>query len=269
MIRGLALALVAVLGFLLVTGDSGLAARLQALVWPVAPGPMVEVTRPDLASPAEHEGAVYTPPAHRFAPHTFAFAGAERRYYLLPAQGTGSGLPPLVLLLHGSGRDGRAMLDMWQGVAGQGAMLLAPDARDLRGWNPAEDGPAFLTALLAQAAQAAPFDPAFVYVYGHSSGANMALYLGQCTDFAARAVAVHAGALEDCGAPHHAPARPYLIQIGDRDATFPLAAVRASAQGIAARGSPVTLEVIPGHGHWYYDAGPALAADAWDFFQRQ
>jgi predicted esterase len=197
----------------------------------------------------------------------------ERRFNLL-APAKGPGLPPLVLLLHGSGRDGRAMLDMWQGVAGSGALLLAPDARDKQGWSVEDDGPEFLNAVLAQAAQVAPFDPQRVYVYGHSAGANMALYLGQCTDFPVRAVAIHAGALAPCPA-HSRPAhsrptrRPYLIQIGDRDATFPLADVRASAQGIAASGSPVVLEVIPGHSHWYYDAGPALAADAWAFFRRQ
>lgn len=253
----------------LVLKDPALATRLEAMLWPVTPGPMVEVARPDLASPAEQVGAVYAPPANRFVPRSFTFAGKARRFYVLApgALTAGQALPPLVLLLHGSGRDGRAMLDMWQAIAGQGAVLLAPDALDPRGWSAAEDGPDFMAALLTEAARIAPFDRQRVYLYGHSAGANMALRLGQCTGFAVRAVAVHAGALPPCAGFGRPIPHPYLIQIGDRDATFPLEAVRASAQKIAASGSPVTLEVIPGHSHWFYAAGPALAADAWAFFR--
>jgi hypothetical protein len=42
--------------------------------------------------------------------------------------------------------------------------------------------------------------------------------------------------------------------------------VRQSAADLAAAGHRVDLEVIPDHGHWLYDVGADLAADAWAFF---
>ena len=40
-----------------------------------------------------------------------------------------------------------------------------------------------------------------------------------------------------------------------------------TAERIAALGNPVTLQILPGHDHWIYDIGPALAYEAWAFFQ--
>jgi predicted esterase len=242
-----------------------LIATLRGMAQPSAPAALTVVMRADL-SPASPSDGSYAPP-DTLSPHVLDFAGQMRRFYALPAKGQ-TGLPPLILLLHGSGRDGRAMLDMWQAIAGQGAFLVAPDALDSHRWDPTADGPAFLAAVLVDARRIQNFDPQRIFLYGHSSGANMALYLGACTDFPARAIALHAGATGPCPAFAARPLHPWLIQIGDQDASFPLPAVRASAERIAALGSPVELQIIPGHTHWFYDIGPSLAAEAWTFFQR-
>jgi hypothetical protein len=58
------------------------------------------------------------------------------------------------------------------------------------------------------------------------------------------------------------------LQIGDQDPLFDLTAVRQSAASLAKAGHRVDLAVIPDHGHWLYDVGPVLAANAWAFFTR-
>ena len=90
------------------------------------------------------------------------------------------------------------MLDMWSEIAAKGVFLLAPDALDAGQWSAATDGPDFLSAFVEQAYGIQAFDRESTYLYGHSAGASMALYLGICTDFPARAIAVHAGVLPDC-----------------------------------------------------------------------
>ncbi|WP_189410316.1 alpha/beta hydrolase family esterase [Neogemmobacter tilapiae] len=261
--RTLALLILAALVVQMRPGGWDAMAWLRSALWPVEPGVLTVEMRPDLAGPVL-KSYDYVPPKNRFPPHRFEIGGEVRQFYALPARGA-EGLPPLVILLHGAGRDGRAMLDMWANIAAKGVFLVAPDASGAQ-WNTGTDGPDFLADVLDEAAAIQPFDRNRVYLYGHSAGANMALYLGNCTDFPVRAVAVHAGVLPDC--PGTAAWRPQLIQIGDRDESFPLVAVERAAQQISALGSPVTLRVIPGHDHWFYNIGPALADEAWAFFAR-
>lgn len=236
---------------------------MRAIVWPVERGVLTVQTRPDLSGETPKTDD-YAPPVNRFAAITFEFSGQLRQFYALPSPGDRP-LPPLVILLHGSGRDGRSMLDMWQAIAAQGVFLVAPDALNRDQWSPSTDGPEFFAELLDQAAKIQPFDRDRVFLYGHSAGAGMALYLGDCTEMPVRAIAVHAGALNDCFSFSRPAVRRYLIQVGDSDLSFPLQTVQASADRIIKSGSPVTLQIIPGHDHWFYDIGPELAKEAWQF----
>lgn len=160
------------------------------------------------------------------------------------------------------------MLDMWRAIGASGAVLIAPDAADPNAWNPVDDGAHFLATVLDAAGDAQPFDRGRVFLYGHSGEARLSLYLAACATGPWRAVAVHAGSLPGCTALGQNAAIPVLIQIGDQDRLFDLTAVRQSAADLATAGHMVDLEVIPDHGHWFYDIGPDLAADAWAFFNR-
>jgi poly(3-hydroxybutyrate) depolymerase len=219
------------------------------------------VLAPALAPSGLPRAATYEAP-DRFARHEM---GARVWHAVAPPPG--DALPPTVVLLHGSNRDGRAMLDMWEEVAArEGLLLIAPDSADPRGWTMATDGPAFLGDVLDAAHAAHPFDRSRVYLYGHSAGAIFALRLAAGGPGPWRAVAVHAGDVDPRLVRPHADAAPLRIQVGDRDALFPLDEVRASARALALAGHAVTLVVVPGHDHWLYAAGPRLAADAWAFF---
>lgn len=117
-------------------------------------------------------GAPYAPPEGDFAALSFVADGAARRWHL-QAPRPADALPAAIVLLHGApGRDGRAMLDMWRGAGD--VLLIAPDSADPRGWSGAADGPAFMAALLEDAARVHPFDLERVFLMGHSAGAIQA-----------------------------------------------------------------------------------------------
>lgn len=249
--------------------------QFKDLVQSMLPSDPASLTESMIDYPAQTRPAVfdYQPPAQGFQRYQFIFEDKARFFWMLGAQSSPAGqdlnasLPAAVLLLHGSLRDGRSMLDMWQKIAANGAVLVAPDSLEPANWNLKNDGAAFQTAALAAAMAVSPFDPERVFLYGHSSGAIQALNLGNCTDLQVQKIAVHAGFFKGCAGWRKPIPHPYLIQTGDLDQTVPLQDVRASAQLIAKKGSPVDLTVIAGHDHWYYHIGPALAAQAWQFFQ--
>ena len=250
--------------------------QFKGLVQSILPSDPAPLTESVVDYPAQTRPAIfaYEPPAQGFQRYQFIFEGKARFFWMLAAQSGPAGQdlnsspPAAVLLLHGSLRDGRSMLDMWQKIAANGAVLIAPDSFDPANWSLKNDGAAFQTAALAAAMAISPFDPDRVFLYGHSSGAILALELGNCTDLRVQKIAIHAGFFKGCAGWGKPIPHTYLIQTGDLDETVLLQDVRSSAQLIAKKGSPVDLTVIAGHNHWYYHIGPALAAQAWQFFQK-
>lgn len=242
--------------------------RLEAAWTPApAPGRFTETAAPGLSSLPRRGAPAYAPPEGRFERH-LAGGALPGRVWHAWSPPDGPTAPPAILLLHGSNRDGRAMLDMWDDLAArEGLVLIAPDSADPRGWSWTADGPAWLDQVLAEAMEAHPFDRDRLYVYGHYAGANFALMLAAQGWPRPRAAAVHAGAVPSTAIRSHPRPIPLRIQIGDADAAFPLPEVRASAQALAAAGHDVDLSVIPGHDHWLYDIGPRLAEDAWAFLR--
>src|SRR5205085_10857666 len=71
--------------------------------------------------------------------------GKHTCYLYVPA-GAAAGKPaPLLMLFHGSGRDGMSQINEWRGLADkEGVVLAAPDATDPRRWVIPDDGPELL-----------------------------------------------------------------------------------------------------------------------------
>lgn len=229
----------------------------------LVPGRFAEALAPEL-TPELPQSTDYAPPEAVFIRHEVPFGGEMRVWHGLATVTVSMPPKAVVVLLHGSGRDGRAMLDMWQGVGrAEGVLLIAPDARHSAGWDPSTDGEDFLAQVLADAGIGAEV-PA--YLFGHSAGAEFALYLAGQGKGRWRAVAVHAGGrnVDRISAPDHPV--PMRIYLGDRDQLFPVARVRREALAMAAAGHDTELVVIPDHTHWYYVIGPKVAADAWAYF---
>src|SRR5580692_10959772 len=75
---------------------------------------------------------------------TLTSQGKERTYYTLTPENL-TGPAPLLLLLHGSGRDGMSQINEWKGFAEkQGIILAAPDSANSQEWSMSTDGPEFL-----------------------------------------------------------------------------------------------------------------------------
>jgi poly(3-hydroxybutyrate) depolymerase len=56
--------------------------------------------------------------ADKMTKETFGSGGRTRTYYLLvPEAAKKAGSPPLVVLLHGSGRDGKSLVEKWEPLA--------------------------------------------------------------------------------------------------------------------------------------------------------
>ncbi|MEY4984318.1 MAG: hypothetical protein RIR62_2584 [Pseudomonadota bacterium] len=228
---------------------------------PIAPG---RLTEESLTLPVVSGRRDYTAPRGVFDTATFSHAGQERRWHWIVPAGK-SGPSPAIVLLHGSRRDGAAMLDMAKALAQKGYFLIAPDAANPAEWSSTQDGDDFLTALLEQAEGVHPLERERIYLIGHSAGGNFALWLANRSGGPWRAVAVHAGAVGSGDIAARADAPPVLMVVGERDEFYPVDAVRSSAKALAAAGHDVTLQVVPRHDHWFYGIGPRFARHAGAF----
>jgi poly(3-hydroxybutyrate) depolymerase len=205
---------------------------------------------------------------------TIESQGKKRTYYLVvPDQATVEHPAPLLLVLHGSGRNGLSLVEKWKDLAiKEGIVLVGPDAINTDGWNVPADGPDFLQVLVSELKSKYPIDSRRMYLFGHSAGATFALYMGLLESEYFAAVAIHAGALRHDDGPIVERATrkiPIYIQVGTVDQFFPLVAVRASRDVLTKNGFEVQLTEIKGHDHWYYDLAPKINAEAWSFLKPQ
>ena len=192
-------------------------------------------------------------------------ADGGRTWYALPPATT----PPtgVVVLLHGSDRDGRSMLDMWQAAARQNNLTLVAPNSGKPNW--ARDGGdlALVQRALQEATTLYGAPTTGTFIFGHSDGAAFAQeVLNRAPHGVWTGGAVHGG--------HTAPARltqaktatPFRIFLGSQDHAFSVEGANASGQAMAKAGHPTELMVIPGHTHWYYQIGPRLSQTTWLWF---
>lgn len=211
--------------------------------------------------------------AQKIEKQTFTSQGKKRTYYLfVPEKRKEGAALPLVLTLHGSGRDGLTLVEKWKDLARkEGIILAGPDSKNSQLWSMSDDGPEVLFDLVEELKAKLPVNPKRVYLFGHSAGANFALLLSLYESRYFAAVAVHAGALAPDTKPlieRAARKTPISIFIGTQDPLFPLAAVRATRDALSAGGFSPELTEIKGHDHWYYDRAEEINGGAWAFLSR-
>jgi poly(3-hydroxybutyrate) depolymerase len=200
--------------------------------------------------------------------------GKARAYYLfVPDKLTKDHPAPLLVLLHGSGRNGASLADKWKDLAKkEGIILIGPDAIATQGWATPVDGPDFLHDLITELLAKYPIDARRIYLFGHSAGASFALYMALYESEYFAAAAIHAGALtpQDGVIVERAKRKiPIYIAVGTVDRFFPLAAVRATRDMLNSNDFNAQLIEMPGHDHWYYDLAPKINAAAWTFLKEQ
>lgn len=196
----------------------------------------------------------------------------KRTYYLLVPSSV-SGPAPLVVLLHGSGRNGLSLMEKWKDLAiKEGVIIVGPDAASGGGWSTPRDGPGFLHDLTEELKAKYPVNPRRIYLFGHSAGAVFALMMSMAESEYFAATAVHAGAFrlrDEFQTIDQATRKiPLAIWVGTVDRFFPLAAVRATRDALKAKGFTIDITEMPGHDHWYYDLAPEINAAAWEFLKR-
>jgi poly(3-hydroxybutyrate) depolymerase len=202
---------------------------------------------------------------------TFASGGQDRTYFLAVPKRLDAGKPvPLVVLLHGSDRDGSSLAEKWAKLAEEeGFIAVGPNASNAAYWKAPEDGPVLLRDLVEHLRSRYQIDPRRIYLFGHSAGAGFALQMGLLESRYFAAVAIHAGAFNEGEAKwlvSQAKRRiPFHIAVGDRDQGLPLAVVRLTRDTLKAGGFPVELVEMANHDHWYYDLAPKINRAAWTF----
>ena len=203
---------------------------------------------------------------------TFGSGGVSRTYYLFVPEKASPGPSPLLLLLHGSGRNGKTLVDPWLPLAkSEGIVLVAPDASDPRAWRIPEEGPDFIHDLVELVRVSNEMvDDHRMYVFGHSAGATHGLDLGLLESEYFAAVAVHAGVVSPQLAPvlDQAPRKiPMAIWVGTNDAFFPLAAVRNTRDALNVKGFDTKLTEIKNHTHDYYGSAADINKQVWAFLK--
>jgi len=212
--------------------------------------------------------------AQKIRKETIQVNGKTRTFYLFIPDGIAAERPaPLLLLLHGSNRNGLSLVEKWKDLAiKESIVLVGPDANNSEEWRAPVDGPDFLHELITDLKSKYPIDSRRFYLFGHSAGASFALYISLYESEYFAATAIHAGALgPDAGATIKMATRkiPIYIAVGTVDRSFPLGDVRATRDALNREGFNAQLIEIAGHDHWYYDLAPKINADAWRFIKQQ
>jgi len=203
---------------------------------------------------------------------TLKTTAGERTYYLFVPENTDKAKPvPLLVLLHGSGRDGQSLVDAWKGLAAkEGFILVGPNSLNSSEWQIPLDGPDFIYELVEDLKARQPIDPRRVYLFGHSGGAIQALHLALYeSDYFAAAVA-HAGVIDSRMMPFIERVTrkiPISIFVGTNDQFFPLKDVRATRDALNKNDFNAQLTEIKGHTHDYYRKADEINTAAWEFLK--
>jgi poly(3-hydroxybutyrate) depolymerase len=223
----------------------------------------------------------------RFVRAALRAAGRERTYYLwLPASYDAQRAYPLVFRWHGSGGDGAAEGLGIEAVAGERAIIVAPDGLD-RNWEPSSQplDLQLFDALYAQLTQRYCVDQARVFSYGFSAGGGLTNLLSCARADKLRASAAIASYSADplrvCGGPVAA----WFLHDRDDDAVPVMAGHIArdlvlSRNGCSSSSLPLSSECVSysgcrygypviwceTHGKGHNIAGESAPAQVWRFF---
>lgn len=197
----------------------------------------------------------------------------KRSYYLFVPKSVNKDNPaPLLILLHGSGRNGKVLIEHWQKLAeSEGIILAGPDAQDSSGWSIPKDGPEFIYNLTEELKLKHPVDSHRVYLFGHSAGAVFGLIMAALESKYFAAAAVSAGAIkkENYTMLDEAERKtPVALFVGTKDPFFPLKEVRQTRDAFVERKFEVELTEISGLDHNYYSRSEEINEKAWKFLKK-
>lgn len=215
----------------------------------------------------------------KISKETFESGGKKRAYYLYvpKAVAEAKAAAPLLVTLHGSGRDGRILVEHWKEMADREGLILAgPDsakAGSTEGgatWLLGRDGPDLIRDVVEDLNAKYAVNKRRVYLFGHSAGGGFAIYLAVTESEYFAAAFVHAGAIPEEGRKAFDMVKrkiPVGIVVGTEDPFFPVEAVRSTRDALKAKGIEGPLTEIKGHTHDYYGRSKEVNKLAWEFLK--
>lgn len=212
--------------------------------------------------------------AQKITKETLVSQNKKHTYYLFVPESVQSKKPvPLLILLHGSNRNGLSLVEKWKDLASrEGIILAGPDAVNPQYWSQPADGPEAIRDLVEGLKAKYPINARRVYLFGHSAGAVFSLNLSMLESEYFAAMAIHAGSWrqrEEFQLLGQVKRKiPLAIWVGTVDDFFPLSSVHATRDAMKAQGLTVQLKEMPGHNHWYYDLAPQINDEAWQFLKQ-
>ena len=234
-----------------------------------APGRLT-VTEIDPPIKAETYKPGYKAPKNKFDVQSLNFGDVQRQYHAYKSRRHKVAPKTMLLLLHGSNRNGASLIDKWKRLADQhNILLVAPDSANKSSWSMKRDSAAFMKSVLSHARAKYKISEATIYGFGHSAGAKMMTLLSIWHSELFSAAAVHAGYLSLGAASKSKDSKkakvPLAHFIGSNDHIFNIEDAKRSAQILSDFGQNVDVIVIKGHNHWYYDIAPFVNEKAWEF----
>ena len=196
----------------------------------------------------------------------------DRPYYLFVPDSVSKDKPAaLIVMLHGSGRNGLSLVDKWKDLAKtEGIILAGPNSLSSTDWKIPEDGPDAIYDLIETLKVKYPINPRRVYLFGHSAGAVVGLYMALLESEYFAAAAVHAGSMQAKDGPFIQRTKrkiPISIFVGTKDQFFPVSTVRATRDLLNAHGLTAELTEIKNHTHAYYDRADEINGLVWAFLK--
>ncbi len=201
-------------------------------------------------------------------------SGSKKRYYYLfvPKKLDKSTPAPLIVVLHGSGDSGLMPVKRWRDLAEtEGILIAGPNSLDPQAWRIPADAPEFIYEMVESLKKKHSIDPQRVYLFGHSGGAIVALYLALLQSEYFAAASVHAGAMRPEDGPFIERTRrkiPISLFVGTMDPLFPVKDLRETRDMLTSRGFSVELTEIKGHNHDYRNRAAEINLMIWDFFKK-
>lgn len=221
--------------------------------------------RPDLHRPTPRPAEYAVPTDLRGRATSHVTEGTAWNAYIPDSAPVGPA--PVVILFHGARRDPLSLVDMWRETAERNGIVLIAVAAPNGLWPRDSLDVASLHRILARMAELRPVDLDRVYLFGHSNGAVYVQLLLNLTNGPWRAAAVHGGYVSSATAIIPADPKPIRFYLGTLERAAPIDRIDAIAEGLAARGHLVDIQLIENNTHWFYESGPLIAEDAWLWFE--
>lgn len=205
---------------------------------------------------------------------TFVSNEKKRTFYLFVPDALSATEPvPLLLVFHGSGRNGLSLVEKWKDLATKERFIVAGlDSQDSSRWSMSADSPAVIRDLVELLASKYAINSRRIYLFGHSGGAVFAIDLAMVESEYFAASAVHAGSWRERDEFEMLKSArrkiPLAIWVGTKDPFFSVQSVRATAAALVASGFVAEVTEISGHDHWYYDLAPKINEAVWEFLKR-